>query len=294
MIHHSLNNHLHCTYNGENRHRISKDDVFGWTTGKITRKPGTFKEECIYAAKLINDIMSEPITLLYSGGYDSEIMVESFRLAKVSFKTIFCKYENNYNAHDFKYADDYCEAYGIKLEILPLNLLKFWENDAFEYAKLSGTYSPHFTVMPWMMDQIDGCVISSVMDTEFRREDDGIWREITHEAYDPSWIRFAEIRERELIPVFNCFTPEQSAASLPLFKEYANDSFPRSNNTMCHKPHIYGPEFDLTPRPKFHGFELVEKEAEILRAEYRKELSMYNGVVKMLYSEYEEMLGMNA
>ncbi len=290
MIHHTLDNHLHCTYNGEHRHRISEHDVFDWIAGKITRRPNTFKEECIHSARLIREVMSDPITLLYSGGYDSEIMMESFRLAKIPFKTVFCKYENNLNEHDLKYAEDYCNAYGIKLEILPLDLLKFWESDAFDYARLIGSCSPHFTVLPWMMDQLDGCIIASTMDIEFRLEDDGIWRDITYESCDASWIRFAEIRQREIVPAFSQYTPEQIAASLPLFEEYANGNEP-GNNTMCYKPYIYGPEFRLTPRPKFHGFELLEEESEILREEYRKELFIYSGVVKILYQDYERILG---
>lgn len=292
MIHHTLNNHLHCTYNGEHRHRKSEDDAFSYVMGKTTRKPKSFKEECIHAAKLIKDMMSEPITLLYSGGFDSEIMLESFRLAKLPFSTVFCKYKNDYNKHDLKYAEEYCNNYGIKLEILPLDLLKFWENDAFNYAKLIGCLSPQFTVLPWIMDQIGGCVVASTMDIEFRLEDDGIWRDITHEGGDSCWLRFAEIRQREIVPAFSQYTPEQIAAALPLFKEYADGYITSENNTMCCKPRIYGPEFNLKPRPKFSGFEVLDKESDVLRKEYRKELgSMYHGTIKILYEDYERILG---
>lgn len=289
MIHYTYNDHAYCTYNNEPRLRKSKEDVFDYTVGKISRKPKSFKEECINSARLIQDLMTEPITLLYSGGYDSEIMVESFRLAEIPFKTAFCKFEHNYNEHEFKYVKDYCDAYGIKIDIVPLDLIKFWENDAFSYAELIGCLTPQYVVGPWLMDQLDGCLIAATGDIEFRLQDDNVWRYTIEEGGDVSWGNFAEIRNREIIASFPEYTPEQLAAGLPLFKDYTDHKMPGSNNTMCYKPEIYKSEFDLQPRPKYSGFERVEDISAIIRAEFRRELQeMYHGVVEWTYQEYYE------
>lgn len=292
IIHHTFNNHAHSIYNNEHRHRKSKEDNFNYVIGKISRKPKSFKEESINSARLIHDLMTEPITVLYSGGFDSEITVESFRLAEIPFKVAFCKFENNYNEHEFKYVKDYCDAYGIKLDVVPLNLIKFWENDAFSYAELIGCLTPQYVVGPWLMDQLDGCLIAATGDIEFRLQDDNVWRYTIDEGGDSGWLRFAEIREREIAPAFPEYTPEQLAAGLPLFENFARGKICYSNNTMCNKPEIYKLEFDLQPRPKYNGFEYVEEVCDIYRKEFKKELEeTYNGVVHWTYDEYKRKLG---
>ena len=295
MIHNTFNNHACCTYNGEHRHRKSNDDIFEYTIGKVTRDYKSFREECIDSAKLIKDLMSEPITILYSGGFDSEIAMESFRLAKIPVKAAFCKFDNDYNYHDYKFAKDYCDAYSIKLDEISLDLIKFWENDAFDYAKFMGCITPQLTHGPWLMDQIDGCLVASTMDIEFRRvENSNVWLDTSEESNDTCWTRFAELRGREIAPAFSQFTPEQIAAALPLFKDFAYDKIRSSNNTMCNKPEIYSSQFNLVPRPKFTGFELVEDICDIFRKEFEKELKeYYNGIVQWTYEDYEEKLNVN-
>ena len=291
MIHYTFNNHTHCTYNNEYRHRKNKEDIFDYVVGRVSRKTKSFKEECINSARLIRDLMSEPISILYSGGFDSEITAESFRLAGIPFRAVFCKFENDYNVHEFKYVEEYCNAYGVKLDIIPLDLIKFWENEAFSYAKLIGCLTPQYTIGPWLMDQLDGCIIAATGDIEFRLQDDNVWRYTIDEGGDTCWLRFAELRKREIVPAFPEYTPEQLAAGLPLFKGYTDHMRP-GNNTMCYKPEIYEAEFGLQSRPKYNGFEYVEEVCDIHRKKFKQALEeTYNGVVHWTYEEYEEKLG---
>lgn len=292
MWQYNFENNTYCTYNGEHRHRKSPDDVFGYHVGQIARKPKSFVEECINSAKIIRESTTSPITILYSGGIDSEIVMESFRLAGIRIRAVFCRYEKNYNQHDLKYAKQYCEAYNVKLDIIDLDLIKFWENDAYQYAELVGCQTPQLLPGLWLIDQIDGCVITGSGDIEFRRQDNGIWRDIIEESGDTCWSRFAEIRQREIISSFLEYTPEQIYANLhlPWLQQFILNKIQSENNTMCNKPIIYGDCFDLRPRPKFTGFELVDEADKRLRRILEEDFKEYSGEVHWTWNEFVEQL----
>lgn len=291
MWEYTYKNHAFCTYNDEHRHRVSPNDEFGYHLSPIQRKIQSFVDECINSAKLIRESTDLPITVLYSGGIDSEIVMESFRLAGISIKAAFCRYENNYNKHDLKYVEKYCDYYNIKLDIVDLNLVKFWENQAYDYAELVGCITPQLLPGLWLMDQLDGCLVAATGDVEFRRQDDGVWRYIIDEGHDVSWNRFAEIRQREIVPCFPEYTSEQLYANLNLkwFKKFVNNQVKTENNTMCNKPLIYE-DFNLISRPKFTGFELVQTHDQKLRDVLEENLSQYNGKLSWTWKQYVEIL----
>lgn len=284
--------HAYCTYDGEHRFRKNPSDIFDYHVGQIEREPMSFVHECKKSAELIRGSTSLPITVLYSGGIDSEIVMESFRTTKIEIRAAFCKYENNYNGHDFEYAQEYCNGHGIPLDIVDLNLMKFWDQEVYDYASLAGCLSPQLNVIMWLMEQLDGYLVAATGDVEFRRDHDRIWRYAINEGGDCSWNRFVELKGMDVVPCFPEYTPEQLLANLelPYLKRLALGEIDYENSTICSKPAIYENTFDFKQRPKFSGFEKVLDRDAIIRKKLHKELGMYDNTVRWTWHEYKEKL----
>ena len=72
-----------------------------------TRFPDNFYKESIRAAKLLDSAIDAPLVLLFSGGLDSEYMLNIFKSANIDFKVAIISY-GDYNIHDNRYAFKYC------------------------------------------------------------------------------------------------------------------------------------------------------------------------------------------
>ena len=65
--------------------------------GKLTRQPLSWKEECIETARLIYETANEIPFVMFSGGLDSQIVVEAFRLSGVPFNVVTIRFNDNWN-----------------------------------------------------------------------------------------------------------------------------------------------------------------------------------------------------
>ena len=107
-----------------------------WTVKlkSITSKSGSWYEESIRSAQIINDIADSQLTLLFSGGLDSEYMVNIFKQANIDFKVAIISY-GKYNTHDNAYAFSYCDKNNIEPIVVDIDIEKFIESGKiFEVA----------------------------------------------------------------------------------------------------------------------------------------------------------------
>lgn len=147
---------LNWGYNGEigTLNRKSKDDNWFFFYDQITRVPYSWKKECIETAKLIRDNTDLPIEIFLSGGVDSVCCCESFREAGIPFEAITIDFDHN--QHDIKYSIDYCKYYGIKQNIIKIDIKEFFEKSLIEYADYTQTRNPQMVFQAWMVDQSQG------------------------------------------------------------------------------------------------------------------------------------------
>lgn len=106
----------------------------------------------------------ENVHVLYSGGIDSEIVVESCIEAGIDFAVDIMQYTIDgqlMNAHDMKYAINYCDEHNIKPFIHTLEITKFIESGEYiQYAQKYRCNSPQLCCHLWLLDQIDGfCIV---------------------------------------------------------------------------------------------------------------------------------------
>jgi hypothetical protein len=97
--------------------------------GRAKYFPKSFREECVRAAKLINDNATQPLLVCFSGGIDSEVIVRSLQEANVNFEVAIMQLNyndmKNVNQHDTKYAFDYVNRYNIPHHVVDIDFVDF-------------------------------------------------------------------------------------------------------------------------------------------------------------------------
>ncbi len=268
--------HFVFGYNREGRFhpfakRATAEDRWTVQYGRAQRFPMSFRQECLETARLIQRQTREPITVLFSGGIDSEVALRSFYEAGIPVTAAILKFKNELNAHDTSWAQVTCDELKIPTKILELDLLSFWQSeDALRYADETQCISPQFLTTMWMLDRCDGyCVLGSGENfLTFRTPTSRTigWSLVEKEKV-ATWYRYFIAKNRAGCPGFFQYTPELmlswmlDPAAVAFWRKHAGlirDSIPM-------KFPIYRQHFSLRPRPKFTGFEKVATEDLELR-----------------------------
>lgn len=298
----SYNNTFKYGYNGEwFNFRSSPDDIWKAEYSPVTRNVGNFRYECIETAKLIRDSTSLPIDITFSGGSDSEAMIHSFMDAGINFNTIIMKFKDDLNAHDIKYAFEWCQKYSITPTIIEFNARKFFEEDAWEYAEKIYCVNPLILPHCWLIDQLDGYVVIGSGDiilaknTYVSETNPNVsWIERKNMGWDwndPNWKYDQKwyLREGEAIsathrhfmkdnrhgcPAFYQFNPEIMLAHM-IEPEITTLPYSTEVSAWNVKYKIYQRLWNMTPRQKYDGCERLWKDTTyIMRKELEK---MYPG-----------------
>ena len=138
--------------------RTSASQIFRRSLAPVSRSIGTFKEEAIQAAQKIGQLNKGPITILASGGSDSEVVMRSFLMAKVPFQIVAINF-SSVNEDELKYLQRFCDLEGLKYRTVHLDIEKFWENELAEVALTSGSASPQVCAILHVMKQLDEYLI---------------------------------------------------------------------------------------------------------------------------------------
>ncbi len=133
------NNHLKFGYRSSFDDRLNSQDRFQVYFSKCTQKPMDWKNECIRATQLINDLSSGRSTVMMSGGIDSEVVALSFLEAKAPFKAAILKLKNDLNQHDIIWAIKFCENNNVPYYFIELDIHQFYSSEEIiKLAKLMG------------------------------------------------------------------------------------------------------------------------------------------------------------
>ncbi len=106
----------------------------------------SLKNYRIDAAKITAESMGDKIALCFSGGVDSQCMVQCFVEAGVPFDLFILKFKNDLNIQDTDHAIKYCEKFNIKYNIIELDVLAFLSHHNYDYGIRYTSPSPHFNV----------------------------------------------------------------------------------------------------------------------------------------------------
>jgi hypothetical protein len=301
----SHQNHFKFGYNGRwFEERQSPQDTWCVDYGRSARPACDWRSECIETARLIRDDTSLDLWVLFSGGIDSEVVLQSFIFAGIPVRAAITRFRNDLNRQDTRFAVKFCETHRVPYKLLDIDITQFFESgDAFSYAERTRCVQPQLLHTMWAMDQVDGYPILGSAECYLvkRRaqagakldatEDPDVWEMFEKERI-ASWYRHLMVRNREGCAGFFQYNPENMLSFLtdPIMEDLCSNRLPSEKDTMGLKGTIYRKHFLLEPRPKYHGFENVLDLDDRLRPVLERSFGDSNGIVKTPYDKLIAML----
>ena len=146
---------------GQNNYQTTDyNEITGDLVTTFTEQPifkcGSMKES------IENDIRSlgnRKIAVMFSGGMDSEIVLEACRDIKADYYAVFCLYTYRkmpVNTHELYHVEKYCRENSVQLKTVELDLEWFYEGGEFlEYSKKYLCNFAQICAYLWIIDQID-------------------------------------------------------------------------------------------------------------------------------------------
>lgn len=257
-----------------------------------TQKSTTYHAECIRAAQLIAEESSKQIVLMFSGGIDSEFMLNIFKEAQVDFKVAIISY-GKWNKHDARYAFDYCKLHDIVPDIIDLDLEQFVTSGLiYEIAEQGHCSAYQMTSVMHGIKDIDGCIVMANCEPQIGKNHDGkwMWDEPERTNCYRHWYQYAGI---EGTPDFTRYTPEQTVSFLqePLVKQLVNNEL-EVTHTEKIKHLMYNQYFDQTPRTKYTGWEYLERYPMFneVNSRFNEFRGKYNGDFQLPYNVVLDLL----
>jgi hypothetical protein len=268
------NNHFYYSYNNKKfSFREAATDQFSTMCGSISRPVKCWHDECLIAAQEIYERARGKVTILFSGGMDSEVVVRSFIKIGAPIEVVTIRFKNYLNHYDLGYAQRSSQNLGIQLKYLDLDVQEFWKTKAIDYALSVQVSSPQFPVLFWASDQIDNyLVLGSGEPFVSRKEGQNIFYDVESEI-KCSLYRWFIYRNRESAPCFFQYTPEQILSFLidDKFCQFLKSAKERRIlSTKKVKHELYSQHFDLEYRTPMTGYELLDESEKKMRIELQR------------------------
>jgi hypothetical protein len=248
-------------------------DTFTVAVNSLPIKFDNYYLESCKAAEEIYNLKQGKLYLMYSGGVDSEYALSVFLSLGMEVTPVIVRMTPYYNAHDFKYASDFCDSKNLKPLIIDIDLNEFVNSGKIlDIAKSMRSSVYHYSTTAYAISQLDGTVICGDGEAYINNQD-GIWS-VTMYEFDYALVNYYKDNNIHGTPHFNRYTPEMMISFLTSkrMKELADNKHLGKLGSNSSKGIIYNESsnFNLTLRPKYHGFELIEG-SDIFKHEIFKE-----------------------
>jgi hypothetical protein len=267
------NNHFRFGWGSSEYNFEDKSGDYWVDFGRASYTPTSLRSECVRAATLIRENINTPLLVCFSGGIDSEIIVRSFQEANISFEVVIMRLnyrdQLNVNQHDNIYAFDYVKKHNIPYHVVDIDL-EYIIRNVFEIEadKYKGNYLGiliHTEITKQFPQH--HCILGGG-DLKLKRHrfngrpaipglfiEEG---EISLSAIEAAYRRGMGINNR-----FFMHTPELMLAWLldPDVAHWIKYEYAFAGNFTVIDYHgikafvLYKHWPDMTPRPKFNGFE---------------------------------------
>lgn len=199
------------------------------------------------ACRHIHNTRQGPLTLMVSGGVDSQAMAYAFHTSGVPCRYVMARYNNGLNDHDI-FATSFYEDQGIPVEIIDLDLIHFHEVEMTGWANAYQNNSPHLLTHCKIASMVrEGTVVSSGAIVTRQGLSD-----MSYSVFGLE--RFARITKQSIIGFFFAYCPHLVYATRDILVE-------RLNNFYEAKIEVYHRAgFPVIPQSgKLHGFERVKE-----------------------------------
>ena len=251
-----------------------------------------FVESC-RAAKEVYDLKQGKVYMLYSGGVDSEYALSVFLSLGMDITPVIINLNPNYNDFDIKYATDFCNRKNITPLIVNLDFDQFVKSGKFlEVSKICRSEIYHRAATAYVAGQLDGTVLLGDGEPYIKKDSNDNWNIEIYEHDYAVWNYYVAKRIYGTTH-FNRYTSEMllSFFADERMVELANNTVLGKLSSNSSKFIIYNRhcDFNLEQRPKYHGYEKIEK-SEIFQHDAFRELKIigkeWNGVYSTNYFEF--------
>jgi hypothetical protein len=294
----SRGNHFRFGYDGQ-WFTARRDRAQSWTVayGRATRAVGDWRSECVATARMLRETTGQDLWVLFSGGIDSEVVLQSFLFAGIPVQAAITRFGNDLNRHDIVHAIAFCEAHQLRYRLVDLDIERFFDSGlAYDYAARSRCVQPQLLHTMWTMDQLEGYPILGSGECYLERRaaapgeadataSGGIW-EMHEKERIAAWYRHLIARGCAGCAGFFQFNPENMLAFLRdgAVAALCDDRFPGLDATTRIKAAIYRRHFLLAPRPKYSGFENVMHLDDALRPELERDFGDHDAIARRSYA----------
>jgi hypothetical protein len=240
----------------------STDDDFRMEIQCIINRPvKSYYEETKLAAEIIWANKLGPLHLFYSGGKDSEYILQVFKTMGMDIIPVIISHQ--YNQHDIKYAFDFCNDHNIKPLIIKDDYDKFVDSEKFTdiiECMPYGLY--HYVNLCYWMTKIDGTILAGCNSNHILKGFDKQW----HMFWVENNSAFNEFMKNKNLcgtNTFLAYTAEQVLGFLnePIIDDLVNNRIFGKLGSESSKNLIYNNQNDfvIPDRPKYDGYEVIEK-----------------------------------
>ena len=251
MFQYTKNNHIKCFFS---------EGVLDFKHGKCDSHR-SWREECKSVAQELYDLHGNKLIVTLSGGLDSEVVLHSFIANRIVPNIVIFRYERNLNLHDINYALRICAARQISPKIVDVNVSEFFRTDLLNYSDITKCSSPQLNLLMKSIDNLDGIPIIAAGENYLSRKEGEKEVYDLEEAKIAAIYKFYENKNREMIPAFFQYTPEIMISYLQkesVYRWVETAKQQKYINSKKIKPSIIAEEFDIEPRGKLTGFELID------------------------------------
>lgn len=302
MLELTKNNHFKFGYDDQ-PFTVRSNDQQRWTAtyGPITDYPdvgafmiGDYRSECANAAKYIYDAADGNVWILYSGGVDSEIVIQAFLDENLPFNVATCRFAGGENTHDLQYVNQFADEHELKIHYFDLDVWEFFQGgEAQSYADMTNCLWPEMTTTMWLMDQVENypilgsgeCYLVKMIPADYKagysEYYDTEW--YLHEKESiAAWYRLLTVLDKPGCAGFGQYTPEQMCSFLTsrevsiLVSNFWHGALTSVNS----KTRLYKQWYSIQPRIKYTGFENIEGLIKPLRDKWHEENGVYKQIAR--------------
>lgn len=250
--------------------RRQAEDQFEFELGHLRMPPKSFAAELHYALTRLVDTHGTKLTLFYSGGSDSEVILRTLVSMGVRPEVHVIKFSDDLNAHETDHADTLCEALDLRPFIWHHDFTKFIQEQQYLElgVKWQCTQIAYLTVLKYAMNVDRTVIMGGEVYLQKHQVADGAvhspseWYYVYREDEDGVTYRYSNATGHKIINEVFTYTPALLYSYLvhPMVASVAANEVPGKITLLSIKRKVYEEclGYPLTAQVKYHGYEYLQ------------------------------------
>jgi hypothetical protein len=275
---------------------LGTGDTFTVEIDSIARTTGSFCEEVVLNCQEIYENREGPMYCMYSGGIDSELLMEIFLDQGMAVTPVIVKMNSDFNTHDISWALQFCERKNINPIVYNIDINHFIKSgEVLELAKLCKTSGYQYLSTIKAALSLEGTIVTGQDEPYIRLDQsDNKWYYYEKEK----WCAWANLFNSNILTGTSCplsWSAETLAAFMldPTVKKLGTNGIPGKLGSMSSRKHVYGQMFPMLDRPKYTGWEKID-DSTLFQNEFLQEVikleTVYSGEFKIEYNQLVKLL----